>query len=134
MRERCGLHRVESLYVSVCIDSRLVSDIGLSDYSQCLPGTATSAPPSSVPPSSVPPTSVPPSSSPSSVSSSSSAPSSPSQTSVANVSPEWAAAYTKVHSKHGPVIQHTSLTDMYRLRQSLPRCLSRTRSISVPVS
>ncbi|KAL1952140.1 hypothetical protein VTO73DRAFT_1289 [Trametes versicolor] len=74
-------------------------------YSQCLPGVANSTPPAtSAPATSVPPTS-PTGSSPSPTGSA------PAQTSVANISPEWAAAYSKAKA----TVAKLSLTDKVNL-------------------
>ncbi|KAI0374349.1 beta-glucosidase [Pilatotrama ljubarskyi] len=92
-------------------------------YSQCLPGSASSAPPTTSAPSS-----------PTSPTSTGTAPTStgsaPAQTSVANISPEWAAAYTKAKA----AVAKLSLTDKVNLGTGVQwqkgACVGNTPAIS----
>lgn len=93
----------------------IISNVSTLDYSQCLPGAATST------------------QSPSSSSSTPSSPSSSSPTSVpaptqtsSNISPEWAAAYSKVDI--AVRLRNISLICIYRHRLRLLNYLSQIRS------
>ncbi|PSR71334.1 hypothetical protein PHLCEN_2v12848 [Hermanssonia centrifuga] len=77
----------------------------MKDYFQCLPGAATSSAPTSTPISSSSFTTPSTSSIPTSTS-----PATPSQT-VSNISPEWAAAYTKAQA----AVANMSLNDKVNL-------------------
>ncbi|RDX56051.1 beta-glucosidase [Lentinus brumalis] len=88
-------------------------------YSQCLPGAASS---SSAPSSTPPASSTPPSSTTTTTP--------PTQTSVANVSPEWSAAYTKAKT----AVAKLSLTDKVNLATGVQwqkgACVGNTPAIS----
>ncbi|KIP12630.1 glycoside hydrolase family 3 protein [Phlebiopsis gigantea 11061_1 CR5-6] len=96
-------------------------------YSQCLPGAASSSS-SSGPITSHSSSSS--SSSSSSINSSSTSSSPPSQTSIANISPEWAAAYTKAQA----AVAKLSVTDMVNLGTGVQwmngPCVGNTPAIS----
>ncbi|RPD81819.1 beta-glucosidase [Lentinus tigrinus ALCF2SS1-7] len=86
-------------------------------YSQCLPGSASSSPSSTPPASSTPPSST-----------TSSPP--PAQTSIANIAPEWAAAYTKAQT----TVAKLSLSDKVNLATGVQwekgPCVGNTPAIS----
>jgi hypothetical protein len=95
-----------------------IAKFSTADYSQCLPGAATST------------------QSPSSSSSTSSRPSSSSSSSasaptqrVSNVSPAWAAAYSKVNITVSHKLGNMPLSYNYRHKLLLPNCPSQIRSI-----
>lgn len=77
----------------------------LSDYSQCIPGAATSAPSSAPAASTSKPATTSVGASPSSGAAG------PSKATVANISPEWAAAYKKAQA----AVAKLSVTDMVNL-------------------
>ncbi|TCD67531.1 hypothetical protein EIP91_012285 [Steccherinum ochraceum] len=107
---------------TTCVSGAVCTELN-DYYFQCLPGTAAPPPPTSVPPTSVPPTSAPTTSAPST-----SPP--PSQTSVANISPEWAAAYTKAKA----AVSKLSVTDKVNLGTGIQwqkgACVGNTPAIS----
>ncbi|TBU49701.1 beta-glucosidase [Dichomitus squalens] len=94
-------------------------------YFQCLPGSSTSSAPATTPSTST----TPPSTSTTPPSTTTSSPP-PAQTSVANISPEWVAAYTKAKA----AVSNLSLTDKVNLGTGVQwqkgACVGNTPAIS----